>query len=267
MNLSIEPNADVHFKIRHQDDEILVIDKPQGLVTQPGKGHTTDTLLNGLFAEFGKDLQNLGKDRDFGLLHRLDKHTSGLLIVALRPRGYDAMRKAFVKKTVKKFYWAIAHRAPSKPSGLVSRPIAESTKEEGREGQKLARISSAGKPAVTAYRTLAVRATADKELGGAALLECRPVTGRLHQVRVHLESIGCEILGDSMYARGAMAKAAPRVMLHSHRVVFDHPVTGERLDVRSPCPKDMAAVLRRLGLPVPSVETPSGLAGPEAEAE
>ena len=117
--------------------------------TQPGKGHERDTLLNGLFAAFGPQLQNLGRARDFGLLHRLDRQTSGLLIVGLRPRSYDALRGQFEKRAIKKFYWALASRTPKKPSGVIRRPILEEADEK-----KTARISSAGKPSVTAYRGL-----------------------------------------------------------------------------------------------------------------
>ena len=105
-NLSVEPNPRVTLRIAYRDDDLVVVEKPTGMPTQPGKGHTRDTLLNGLFGieEFGAKLQNLGRDRDFGLLHRLDRPTSGLLLVGLRPRAYDAMRDAFAKRQVKKFY-------------------------------------------------------------------------------------------------------------------------------------------------------------------
>lgn len=262
MNLSIAPNEAVTFKVRHQDEHLLVVDKPAGLVTQPGKGHEHDTLLNGLYAQWGSRLQNLGRNRDFGLLHRLDKPTSGLLIVGLSAAAYDAMREAFAARAIRKFYWAVTHRAPSKPAGVINRPIQEYEDRGEHDGQKLARVSSAGKPSITAYRTLAVG-----PIGDAALMECRPVTGRLHQVRVHLASIGCEILGDPVYAKSAIARAAPRVMLHSHRVVFEHPLTRERIDVRSPCPRDMGRVLEKFGLPKPTIDTPSGLAGDGAERD
>ncbi len=256
VNLSVTPNPSVRFRIRHEDEDVVVIDKPQGLVTQPGKGHEDDTLLNGLFARFGATLQNLGAARDFGLLHRLDKHTSGLLIVGLRARAYDALREDFAHRRIKKFYWAVAHRAPAKPTGVINRPILETSGD-----QKLARVAASGKPAITAYRTLGVGSIG----GGAALVEARPVTGRLHQVRVHLASIGCELLGDDLYAKDAIARAAPRVALHSHRVVFTHPTTGEVLDIRSPWPKDLDGVLRRLGLPKPTVESASGMAASDDE--
>lgn len=244
--LSVFPNETVTFAILHEDEHLLVIEKRSGLVTQPGKGHETDTLLNGLFARFGPALQQLGKARDFGLLHRLDRETSGLLVVALKATAYDALREAFETRTVRKFYWAIASRPPKQPEGVVDRPIAESLPRTGEK--RLARISNSGKPALTAYRLLAVGKT------GQALIECRPVTGRLHQVRVHLDSLGCPVIGDGLYAPPPIAALSPRLALHAHRIVFMHPAKGIPIDIHSPFPKDLRPVLKRLGLPRPESE-------------
>jgi RluA family pseudouridine synthase len=213
-------------------------------VTQPGKGHERDSLLNGLFARYGAQLQNLGRARDFGLLHRLDRQTSGLLIVALRPRAYDALREAFATRTVRKYYWAVTAKTPRKESGVIRKPILEETDEK-----KLARIAPAGKPAVTAYRVVSRSTVRGIE---AAVVECRPVTGRLHQVRVHLDAIGCTILGDELYGSKAVKAAAPRLALHAHRVAFTHPLTGAKIDVRSPWPLELRRLLNRLSLPAPS---------------
>lgn len=243
--LSIPPNPSVLFTLRYQDDDLLVVDKPARLVTQPGKGHEDDTLLNGLFSQFGPALQNLGRARDFGLLHRLDRQTSGLLIVGLRPRAYDALRQQFEKRQVKKFYWAVASHAPKKPSGVIRRPILEES-----DHKKTARISPAGKPALTAYRVLQTGTRGERP---AALVECRPVTGRLHQVRVHLDSIGCPIVGDDIYGPKSLMSASPRLALHSHRLIFTHPTTGATLDVKSLWPKDLSAVLKRFGLTRPDL--------------
>jgi 23S rRNA pseudouridine1911/1915/1917 synthase len=255
VSLSVEPNPDIVVKLRYQDDDVLVVDKPPRLVTQPGKGHETDTLLNGLFAQLGPVLQNLGRSRDFGLLHRLDRQTSGLLIVGLRTRAYDALRAQFEARRIRKFYWAIASHAPKKPSGVIRRPILEETDEK-----KTGRISSAGKPALTAYRVLNIGTVGARP---AALIECRPVTGRLHQVRIHLDSIGCPILGDDLYGPKSVMSASPRLALHAHRVIFEHPVSGATIDVRSPWPKDLNPVLKRMGLtrPQPSADGAHELAG------
>lgn len=244
MQLSIPPNERVTFKVRHEDEDVVVVDKPARLVTQPGKGHERDSLLNGLFAKYGPQLQNLGRARDFGLLHRLDRQTSGLLIVALRPRAYDALRVAFATRKVRKYYWAVTAKTPRSGSGVIRKPILEET-----DDKKLARIAPGGKPAVTAYRVVSRSSVGGIE---AAVVECRPVTGRLHQVRVHMDAIGCTILGDELYASKAVKAAAPRLALHAHRVAFAHPVTGETIDVRSPWPAELRKLLSRLSLPFPA---------------
>ncbi len=241
MHLSIEPNSRVRFKVIHEDEHLLVLDKPPGLVTQPGKGHDDDTLLNGLFARWGATLQNLGKSRDFGLLHRLDRSTSGLILVALKAPAYDILRAAFESRLVAKFYLAITRESPSKPIGVINRPIDEYITSRQRERKKLARISSAGQPAATAYRILDTNRD-------ACLIECKPITGRLHQVRVHLASIHCPLLGDPEYAPPALVPLAPRLALHAHRLVFDHPATHERITVESPIPGDLKTLLKKLKL-------------------
>lgn len=255
---SIEPNPRATFKIHHEDPDVVVVEKPSGRVTQPGKGHERDTLLNGLFARWGKELQNLGAKRDFGLLHRLDKETSGLLLVALRPRAYDALREQFEKRQIRKFYWAVVKDAPREASGVIRRDIIEVKAPSGRDRatRLMARVSPSGKPAITAYRVLS-RGPA------ASLVECRPVTGRLHQIRVHMDLIGCPVLGDDLYGPGLVRDAAPRLALHAHRLVFTHPVSGEVVDVRSSFPKDLRGVLSRLGLARPDLDAPSGKDGGE----
>jgi RluA family pseudouridine synthase len=251
---SVEPNPKIRFKIRYHDDHVVVIDKPHGLVTQPGKGHERDTLLNGLFAggergEWGIRLQNLGADRDFGLLHRLDRETSGLLIAALSREAYDILRGRFESREIRKFYFAICARRPRLDSGVIKKPILEV--EGFAQGDlydsrkvKIARIHPAGKPAVTAYRVLDAN-----NLG--SLIEARPVTGRLHQVRVHLDAIGCPILSDGFYAPASTRGIAPRLALHAHRVVFDHPINDTTIDTSSPFPKDLKPALARLRLTLP----------------
>lgn len=251
---TIDPNERITYKVWYRDDDLLIVGKPPGIVTTPGKGHDRNSLLNGLFATYGPKLQKLGKARDFGLLHRLDRDASGLLLVGLRNESYDRLRAAFEERSIAKFYWALCARAPGAESGVIRKPIAE---YEGKAGggtrtKKLAKVSSTGKPAVTAYRVLS-------RSPKGALLECRAVTGRLHQVRVHLEAIGCPILGDDLYAPGGVREAAPRLALHAHRTAFAHPINGSPIDVRCPWPQDLRATLRRLGLPRPDVTSPPGV--------
>jgi 23S rRNA pseudouridine1911/1915/1917 synthase len=259
--LSIEPNDRVTYKLWHEDEHVLVVGKPAHVVTMPGLGHERDSLLNALFARVGPRLQKLGRSRDFGLLHRLDRETSGLVVVALSVAAYEGLRDAFERREVAKFYWAIVDGAPKRPEGMIKRPIAE-FKGQTRAARtakgsaaartiddrvkKLARVSGTGQEAITAYRTLAQGAS-------VSLLQCRAYTGRLHQVRVHLEAIGCPILGDEFYAPGGVREASPRLALHAHRIVVAHPITKEQLDVRTTWPQDLRATLTRCKLPRPDV--------------
>jgi 23S rRNA pseudouridine1911/1915/1917 synthase len=250
---SVQPNPDLTFKFRYQDDHVLVVLKPKGIVTSPGLGHEGDSLLNALFATHGQQLQALGKDRDFGLLHRLDKDTSGLVMVALTKDAYDKLRDVFEQRDLAKYYWAVTKNRPSGDMGVIRKPILE---YEGRvKGdhrlKKLARISAAGKPAVTAWRVI-------DSSHQATLLECRAVTGRLHQLRVHLDSINCTILGDEFYGPANLRNVSSRLALHAHRITFPHPTTGERIDVKTPWPQDLKGLLKTMKLKRPDIEGPGG---------
>lgn len=243
--LEVIANPGVTFRVLVEDADFLIVEKPSRVVTQPGVGHEHDTLLNGLFARYGERLAALGHARDFGLVHRLDKETSGVLVVGLSRAGYDGLRAQFEARTVRKFYWALCQKAPSPAEGVIRKPIAELLTRTGKyTQQKTARISSSGEAAVTAYRTLAAS-------GMGALIEARPVTGRLHQVRVHLASIGAAVLGDEVYGTARAAASSPRVALHAHRIVVRHPVGGEEVEARTRWPGDLRTTLRRLELPRP----------------
>lgn len=259
MSLSIEPNPRVTFAVHHEDADIAIIEKPTRVPTQPGKGHQTDTLLNGLFARWGNQLQNLGKSRDFGLLHRLDRETSGLLVIALRPAAYDKLRDDFAARKVRKFYWAVCAKPPRKPTGVIRMPIIETPGVGGTSGMKLARVTrgGAGKPAVTAYRVLEANEH-------AVLIEARPVTGRLHQVRLHLNAIGSPILGDTIYGPRRVHGASPRLALHAHRLALTHPATGQIIDIRTDWPKDLRKLLKQVRLSAAAPAATSAAPGAES---
>ncbi|MEL7473987.1 MAG: RNA pseudouridine synthase [Planctomycetota bacterium] len=249
--IPIEANERVSFGVAHEDDRVAVIAKPPRLVTTPGVGHEHDTLLNGLIARWGDRLSQLGAARSWGLLHRLDRETSGLLLVAFDVEAYRHLRAQFEATNVRKFYWAVVRGTPKRERGVVKLPIAEQLKKNSKYTQvRTARIAARGdraaRAAVTAYRTLATG-------HGASLIEARPVTGRLHQIRVHLDAIGCAVLGDKLYGPKAVDDAAARLALHAHRISVEHP-DGGRLDVSSGWPKDLRNVLRRAGLPRPDLE-------------
>jgi|CXWL01.1.fsa_nt_gi 23S rRNA pseudouridine1911/1915/1917 synthase len=236
---TIEPNLAVDFEIRYEDADLLVVCKPSGVVTEPGKGHASDSLLNGLFARYGKWLQNLGEERDWGLLHRLDKDTSGLLIVALRSRAYDALLEQFKKRSVKKTYWAVVRGTPKPAQGVIQKPILEVVGT-----RKRAVIHRNGQQAITAYRVLQ---SSDK----VSLIEASPKTGRLHQIRVHMMEMGCPVLGEDEYKDRNQLPPAPRLALHAAEVSFVHPTTGHRQIVTSEWPHDLKVMLKKLGLTPP----------------
>ncbi len=238
-------NSRISCRLLYEDEHLVVVDKPSRLVTLPGKGHESDTLLNGLMALFGDRLRNLGAERAFGLLHRLDKGTSGALIVALSTEAYDGLRSQFEHRRIEKYYWAVCHKAPASSKGVITKPIAErEIRTSAYATRKEARLASGGQQAVTAYRVL-------EASGLAALIEARAVTGRLHQVRLHLDFIGSAILGDPLYGPKNVRAASNRLALHAHRLVFTHPVTGAEIDARSPWPRDLRPLLLRMKLSMP----------------
>jgi 23S rRNA pseudouridine1911/1915/1917 synthase len=250
MGTHIEPNPRVTFRLLHEDQHLLVLEKAAGVVTAPGVGHQHDTLLNGLYATHGERLRQLSVARDHGLVHRLDQGTSGVLAVALSREAYDGLRSQFETRAIRKFYWAVTIKAPRDPEGVIRQPIDEVlSRKDKYTSERTARPSSSGKPALTAYRVLA-----ESELG--ALIEARPVTGRLHQIRVHLSMIGAPVLGDPVYGSHRSRGASSRLALHAHRLSLAHPVTGDELDLRTQFPRDLRGLLKRLSLPRPDLESP-----------
>ncbi len=249
VNLSVEPNPNVRLRIVHEGDSFVVVDKPFGVATQPGKGNHRSALLNGLFDRYGPRLQNLGEARDFGLLHRLDKEASGLVLVALTKDAYDHLRAQFEQRSLEKRYWALVDGRPSKPAGVIRRPIMEVQAKE-----KTARVHSSGLPAATAYRTLA-------SSRDASLLECRIGPGRLHQIRVHLTSIKCPIIGDSRYAPLPVAQRSRRLALHAFLLGFIDPDTGTARKAVSPWPNDLKDALRSARLKAPRTPSESSEGG------
>lgn len=255
----VEPNERITYRTVYKDDHLLVVEKPTRLVSTPGVGHEHDTLLNGLMAEYPKQLTNMGNVRDHGMLHRLDKETSGLLVVALDYKTYDGIREQFEQRLIKKFYWAITHKAPRDSEGVIRKPISDVVKRASRyTSTRTSRVDRNGKAAVTAYRVL-------QESALAALIEARPITGRLHQIRVHLNSVGAAVLGDPIYGPMIVRQASPRLALHAHRLSFTHPMTGELIDVQSPFPRDLRTTMKKMNLTRPEVDATKPLKMKAAE--
>ncbi|MCA9539301.1 MAG: RluA family pseudouridine synthase [Myxococcales bacterium] len=245
VQLSVDPNPNLPVPVAHADEDFIVLAKPAGLVTQPGVGHTRDTVLNAAFALHGPRLQNLGKARDFGLLHRLDRPTSGLVVVALTPEAYDNLRAQFAERRVEKTYLALVHGAPKPPSGIERTPLREA-RVRGRKRAVLGEGRGA-QPAVTRFHTLV-------SARGVALLVCEPQTGRLHQIRAHLAHRGHPVIGDHEYGPPHpldRALGRDRLWLHAAGLRFAHPRTGRRIEVIAPIPAELKEFLVQMGIAPP----------------
>lgn len=225
-------------QVLHESEGVLCVAKPAGMVTQPGRGHVSDTLLNGAFALRGDALASLGADRDWGLLHRLDREVSGCVLLAKTAQAYDALRAAFERRDIGKTYLAVVHGAPPSASGSCTRAIREVI----RDDMKVATCPPrGGEPAETRWRTMARQ-------GAHAWLEVEPVTGRLHQIRVHLATLGCPIVGDRMYrpdappntSRLPPGRVPDPLLLHAWRIEF--PEGDRRVRVECPPPASMGTM-------------------------
>jgi 23S rRNA pseudouridine1911/1915/1917 synthase len=244
------PGAEaIPFPILFEDDDILVLDKPAGLVVHPAPGNETGTLVNAVLAHCGESLTGVGAERRPGIVHRLDKDTSGAMVVAKNDFAMQALSAAFARRDLDRAYLALCWGVPNPVQGEIAGAIGR----DPRERKRMAVRAQGGKPALTLYRLLAAYQ------GGAALLECRLATGRTHQIRVHLASRGHPVVGDPLYIRRIPAAARtlapdtrrrlldfPRQALHAARLGFAHPRSGERLTFETPLPADFQALLAGL---------------------
>jgi 23S rRNA pseudouridine1911/1915/1917 synthase len=228
----------VPVDVRHADDDVIVVVKPAGLVVHPGAGHAHGTLVQGLLARF-PELAEVGDAARPGIVQRLDRDTSGLLVVARSSRAYEALVAQLGQRSVERRYLALVWGLPSAARGVIDAPIGRSPRRRTRMA-----VRDAGKEARTAYE---VRdAYPDR---GVALLECRLETGRTHQIRVHLAAIGHPVVGDAAYGGRRSSIAIERPFLHASALEFTHPGSNERMRFEDPLPPDLAAALESLGPP------------------
>ena len=234
------PDPSIAINVRHVDDHLLVIDKPANLVVHPGAGNPDGTLVNGLLGAY-PDLEGVGEPDRPGIVHRLDRGTTGLLIVARTNEAHEALVEALSYREITRIYVAVVFGTVEHDEGTIDAPIGRSSRRRTRMA-----VTEEGKEARTHYEVMD-RSHHEPEM---SLVECRLDTGRTHQIRVHLEAIGHAVVGDDLYngVRGNLdfiAQAPPggRPALHAHRLVFTHPVTGERIDCTSPIPADMQALI------------------------
>ena len=236
---------DIPLTVLFEDEHLLVVDKPPGLVVHPAAGNRDGTLVNALLHHCGGSLSGIGGVARPGIVHRIDKDTSGLLVVAKTDVAHEGLAKQFAAHSIDRRYLAIVSGVPKASEGSVDAPLARSAANR----KKIAIVEGKrGKRAVTHWARLRV-------LKDSALLECRLETGRTHQVRVHLASIGHPLVGDPVYGRSGKVHRKllnelgfHRQALHAAQLGFTHPVTKNRLSFRSPTPPDMQELLSALGV-------------------
>ena len=249
-----QPQA-IPLTILYEDDDLIVIDKQAGLVVHPAAGNLDGTLVNALLAHCGASLKGIGGVARPGIVHRLDKDTSGVLVVAKNERAMRSLAKQFAAHKVERAYHAVVWSAPRERAGLIEGNLGRNPFDRKR----MAVLREQGKPARTRYATLEAFGTRDKAF--ASLLECRLETGRTHQIRVHLAHIGHPLIGDATYGRARRApiprcseeKAAfeaamkfPRQALHAGVLGFFHPTKQAKMRFESPWPADFANLMKAL---------------------
>jgi 23S rRNA pseudouridine1911/1915/1917 synthase len=234
--------VDIKLDVLFEDKQLLVINKPSGMVVHPGAATGEDTLVHALLAHCKGSLSGIGGVERPGIVHRLDRETSGLIIVAKTDKAHRALAEQFAERTIQKEYLALVVGATSLLSGSIKSGIGRDPKHRHRmaafEAEK-----GGGRPSRTDW-------VVEQQFGKlASLLRCILHTGRTHQIRVHLKSTGNVILGDSVYGwkpDERLGFTPKRVMLHAEHVVFHHPVSGKEIDLRAPLPKDFKAALKAL---------------------
>jgi 23S rRNA pseudouridine1911/1915/1917 synthase len=239
----------IPLEIYYEDEHLLVINKAAGMTVHPGAGNPDDTMVNALLAHCGDNLSGVGGVQRPGIVHRLDKDTSGLLVVAKTDKAHQELSSQIAERSLKRVYLAIVWGTPIPSSGTIHANIGRSI----RNRKKMAIMRTGGKTATTHYSTQEIFVNQI-----ASLVECRLETGRTHQIRVHMTHKGHSLLGDQTYGNNKKLPKSidketahylhhfPRQALHSHQIAFTHPITGEWLEFTSPLPEDMAELLNVL---------------------
>lgn len=233
-----EPATVVHSQsipldVIYEDEHLLVVNKPAGMVVHPGSGHPQGTLVNALLAHY-PPIREVGPEDRAGIVHRLDKETSGALVVAKRQPVLEALQQQFRNREVEKTYLALVSGQVKPPEGIIEVPIGR----DPTDRQRMAPVPE-GKYARTRYRVV-------RRFRRHTLLEAHPYTGRTHQLRVHLSWLGHPVVGDADYGPRRQRLLKDRHFLHASRLRFTHPVTGEEMTFLAPLPPELDEVLRRL---------------------
>jgi 23S rRNA pseudouridine1911/1915/1917 synthase len=250
-DVAAEPEAQaIDLTIVYEDDQLIVIDKPAGMVVHPAPGNPDATLVNALLAHCGESLSGIGGVKRPGIVHRLDKDTTGLLVAAKTDIAHHGLSRQFADHSLERAYRALVWGLPSPRQGEIEGNIGRSSQDR----KKMAIVRSGGKPALTRYTVL-------KSYGGGALslVECRLATGRTHQIRVHMTALGHPLVGDATYGRVRAGRLSnlplemrerlaefPRQALHAYLLGFSHPTKGEWLRFESSIPSDISELLKFL---------------------
>ncbi len=230
----IPPPEKVPLNVVYEDDHLIVLDKPSGMVVHPGAGRTHPTLVDGLLSFF-PEIRKVGSADRPGIVHRLDKETSGLMVVARSEKAYQILQKQFREREVDKSYLGLVWGKVSQIEGKITWPIGRHRKH----GQRMSIKSRKPRSAETHYKVV-------RRFPEFTLLEVRPITGRTHQIRVHLAASGHPLVGDSRYGRKKEKIPGPRLFLHAYRLAFFHPQTGRMVEFFSPLPKDLEEFVKDL---------------------
>ena len=225
---------EIPLSIIYRDEDILVLDKPAGLVVHIGAGHKSHTLVHALLFHFPK-IADVGPRERPGIVHRLDKETSGVMVVALQPSSFSQLQHQFKARDVEKIYLGLAKGRILHPEGRIDWPIGRHPKR----GDRISIKSDKPRDALTLYRVRKLHAE-------ATFLEIKPVTGRMHQIRVHLAAAGHPLVGDSRYGGRKTNPPCPRLFLHATSLSFNHPRSQERMTFESPLPPDLQDYLEKL---------------------
>jgi len=248
---------DIPLDVLFEDDDLIVVNKAAGMTVHPAAGNWTGTLVNALLHHCAGSLSGIGGVQRPGIVHRLDKDTSGVMVVAKSDRAHQGLGAAFAKHDVERAYLACVRGAPKPRADRLETRLGRSSYDRKKFAVIEDQASTAGKVAITNYKTLKTFGQEPGKSVGtplASLVECRLETGRTHQIRIHMAHLGCPLLGDPLYGRGRSTPLAKldsgkdfrdfrRQALHAAILGFDHPVTGERLRFETEPPKDMQRLI------------------------
>ncbi len=224
----------IPLDVLYEDNDIIVINKAKGMVVHPGNGNPDGTLVNAILAKCKDSLSGIGGEIRPGIVHRLDKDTSGVIIVAKNDKSHMELSRQIQAREVKKIYWALVRGIIKENEATINMPIGRSTKDR----KKMA-VRKDGKEAITHFKVL-------KRWGAYTLLEVHIETGRTHQIRVHLSQIGYPVVGDAVYSNGKNPFGVEGQMLHAKSIEFMHPTKKEKLKIEAPLPEYFVEVLNKL---------------------